>query len=180
MKSIGATTPSDVFSATVSTVAFKTCVSERFSVSRPTSMPICFLPASNPFVSRAVTTFFASFSRQRAAKHCQHMTLLTPKYAHGLSFHSPNRMPNAVPAEIRGTRIAMTSPAKKAPRSVFGKTRRSAFSESEMSFPMSTTGCGSRYGSPSTQSIRNPSNTDRSVSCQSVIGSPPLSRRSDR
>ena len=85
MNSIGATTPSDAFSATVSTVAFKTCSSESVCVSRPTSMAICLRPASSPSVSSAFTTLVASFARHLAAKHCQHMIELAAKYAHGES-----------------------------------------------------------------------------------------------
>ena len=72
-------TPSEVFSATVSTAALITCVSVKFCVSLPTSMAIWRRPASRPSRCRAVTTFLDSAMRHRAAKHCQQRKALRTK-----------------------------------------------------------------------------------------------------
>ena len=60
------------------------------------------------------------------------------------------------------------TPAARSPLGVLGKRRRSCFSRKEISFPISTTGCGRLWGSPRKQSITNPITSARAVSFMSI------------
>ena len=65
---IGAITPSEVFSATVSTAAFVTPASSRHAVSRPTIMETACLASSIVPVCKASYTFMLSTFNDRIAR----------------------------------------------------------------------------------------------------------------
>ncbi len=64
-------TPSEKFSATVSTAARVTPPAVRFSVSRPTMRETCLRAFSKSPASRAFCTFVLSDARSFIARHCQ-------------------------------------------------------------------------------------------------------------
>ena len=167
---MGATTPSEVFSATVSTAARAMPARSSRAVSRPTIMLTAWRAPSVSPADRARQTFMLSVCRDFAARICQHMTLSAARPSQGLIPRHSHSSRAGIPAETETTSTHRIPPARRSPFRVAGKRRRSSFSRAEISFPTAMTGWGKPWGSPSRRSIPKPASRAYSVH---IIPPPP-------
>ena len=137
---MGATTPSEKFSATVSTAALVTPAESRLPVSRPTMRATAVRACSTvPFVSASYTRR-ASTRRSFAASACQHHSVSAARASAGWICRRTSRIPE-LSRTVPAMRIsAIVSPAVKLPRSVLGNRALSAVSRRLMQRPIRTTG----------------------------------------
>ena len=154
--SIGAMTPSEVFSATVSTAARVTPASSSRAVSRPTIRETAYCDLARSPVFRASKTCILSCRRDLVARIWAHITVSRARPSQGL-------IPLAKCKSIQGTAVLRLTtmsqtapPASFSPQGVLGNRARMAFSAIPISFPMSTTGWGIQWGSPISKSRKNP------------------------
>ena len=152
----GATTPSEVFSATVSTAARATPASSSRWVSRPTIMLTARREAARSPDSNARKTFMLSSRRDLVAKICQHMALSRARASQGAICWHSHRRAAGTSQDRAATHSHRASPASFSPWGVLGKRRRKSFSKPLMSLPMRTTGWGMLWGSPRIRSTQNP------------------------
>ncbi len=152
----GATTPSEAFSATVSTAARVTPAASRLWVSRPTIMLTALRAAGRSPASRASCTRMLSTRRDLVASIWQQITVSTARPSQGLTRLAKTTTAAATAQETRGTRAASTAPAASSPLSVLGKAARSGGSRAQMSRPIHRTGWGMLCGSPTTRSSAYP------------------------
>ena len=172
MKIKGAATPSEAFSATVSTAARVMPARSSTRVSRPTIIETARLAPSVSSASRRSFTARLSFARSLAAR-----SWLQKK----ASAANKNRRPNILSirtAAAMGSTVqtlhitrTSTSPAKKslrplpeespdAPPELCSASRpRSRNSKALIILPIRRTGWGSQRGSPISQSIRQPASS---------------------
>ena len=150
-QSIGAITPSVVFSATVSTVARMISDSESSEVSRPTMRPTCFRPRSSEMRS-ACATPRPSLARHFAEMQVQAIRPMPISSAISSIRYSTNST-TAVAAMLRSTVEAVSHTA---PRRRFPPRARSFFSMKEIYLPIQITGWGQPSGSPMHRSSAKP------------------------
>ena len=158
MKIMGETTPSVVFSATVSTAALITPSLSSAAVSRPTYIATALRPASSDSSSAEYTCTPAS-ARLLRANSVQHSSASMPNPSQKFTPRSQRSRKNGTAKLTPHTMIHRNTPAAVSPRGVLGKIRRSSFSESDTSLPTAQIGCGSFWGSPKIQSSKKPSST---------------------
>ena len=168
--SSGAATPSQKFSATVSTAALATPSASRRSVSRPTMRATAFRAPGRSPQRRASYTLLLAEARPRAARACAHQKLWTASSAAGWSRRASRHTPKASAKLSSGSETASSVPLQSSPRGVFGKSGRTRRSYPLMYRPIQTTGCGSHAGSPKSRSSAKP----MSIAYRISMPRPPL------
>ena len=133
---MGAATPSEKFSDTVSTAALMTPSAVSRSVSRPTMRPTAFLAAGKSSFWSSFQTFRLSNARSRMARACQHQRVCTAKPTAGWSHAASRQMVPVKSSVMRGSPAAKQSPARNSPFCVFGNLARRNFSAHVISFPI--------------------------------------------
>ena len=136
----GAVTPSEVFSATVSTAAFVTPSAVRFSVSLPTIMETAFLAPGRSFSFRRSYTFPLSLHRERAARIWKHQNASSANQSAGWTLYARISAASGTRNERAAIHTHRTPPAAISLRLSCPHRFRSRRSPSAIPFPMIRTG----------------------------------------